>query len=55
MKQSLDSSMIKNHRLLASHRTTALNHRHHTGKFQPVTPNPILHTSRIKITIAMIG
>jgi hypothetical protein len=31
MNRSLDLGMITNHRLAASHRTTALNRRHHTN------------------------
>jgi hypothetical protein len=38
MNRSLDLGMIINHKLLASHQTTALNCQHHTGKFQSHHP-----------------
>jgi hypothetical protein len=55
MNRFLDLGMITNHRLPASHRTKALNRWHHTDKFHSGHPNPILCTSRIKITIIMKG
>jgi hypothetical protein len=38
MNRSLDLGMITNHRLTTPHRTSALNHQHHTNKFHSCHP-----------------
>jgi hypothetical protein len=54
MNRSLDLGMITNHRLPASHRTKLGTVGITPTSFIPVTPNPILHTNRINITMIAI-